>query len=522
MTDERSPDEWSADEEPVTEPMARRPGRPEPPRPTPRPAPETGEGGGRVRGIHVDMAPRHVLLTPGEAQTATITVRNLGSIVDEVTLNVIGGAAPWTRVAPASLNIYPGTEAQAAVRFAPPRAPTPLAGLLQLDIDVSSSAQPESSTLFSTSLEISPYDNLAVTADGPTMLSGVSEAVLPLRVRNLGNRPTNIRLHAVAAGGTSVGLSVSSLAMEAGAEANVFATVRPPAQVPGHPARMHPFTVTVESDHAAPVTVDARMEQPAAPLPPKASSRRPLLAALGLLGLAAAALAVVAALAGWIPGVNLGGTANTDGPTPTAGAIVTTPPDTAGPPTTEPAGELTVPPAPETTPPTPVPLPELSFAERAAGAWQMLAIYSPYFDDLGYAYNNVSGRLDVTGTDFTWWWPATESPEVLTCHGQLETDVLRTPDDPETDLQRASEIPGYALDSFAVEVFVAELCGVTADVLPDGPITVDSFTNTYLSHGDWRVALGGDDLTQPAPTLDMFIDIELDGYPIVTTINWVR
>ena len=191
--------------------------------------------------------------------------------------------------------------------------------------------------------------------------------------------------------------------------------------------------------------------------------------------------------------------------------------------TDTPTGEPTASP---TESPTPEPLPSSSFAERANGDWQAANVDARVLPDRGYPFSGLSGRLNVSlttdGDIVTWWWPATESPEVLTCHGLLDGDVLHTPDDPENDLQRATELAGYALDALGAELFVAQLCGVTADVLPDGPITIDSFTNTYLSHGDWRVALGGDDLSQPATTLDMIINTELDGIPVVTTINWVR
>ena len=299
------------------------PGRPEPERSATRP-----NHGPAERGIRVDVTPRHVRLVPGEAATASITVRNMGAVVDEVTLIVSGATAAWAQVAPDRLNIFPGTEAQATIRFTPPRAPRPEAGLLELEIGVNSRMQPQSSTVFRGSLDLAAYDNLTATAEGTTYLSGATEGVLPIKVRNLGNRQTTAYVQASDLPGAGVLLSNPSLTLEPGAEATVWATIKSKTKLMAGTSQQHPFTVSVSSDYTPPITIDGRFEQTAR----ARGGRRWLIFALLGTGLVAAAAAVVVFGPGLfrVPGSS---------PTPTSVAIATDPTSSSTTPTVLPPSE---------------------------------------------------------------------------------------------------------------------------------------------------------------------------------------
>jgi hypothetical protein len=387
-----------ADEGRRDQPGARVPGRPEPARYVPPAQPS-----GTSRGIHIEITPRNVRLVPGETETATITVRNLGSVVDEVTLTVSGDAAGWARVAPDTLNIYPGTEAQATIRFAPPRAPLPPAGLLELDVALTSRSQPEASTVYRGSLELGAYDNLSVAAVGSTYLTGKREAILPIKVRNLGNRATGVYLTASDLFGARVTLSSPSLGLEPGAEATVWATVRATDSRSGAPTQ-YPFSVSVSGDYTPPVTIDGRLElEQRAP----GSKRRWPIVALALVGLGLVAAGAVFVLANsgllggpgasappsgvaFSPLVTLG---PTTGPTigPTDG--LTAPPGE----TTEPPGETTAPPDETTAPPDePTPTPTEAPTPYTLAGWEPIGggefTQSPAVTSWG------PGRLDIFST----------------------------------------------------------------------------------------------------------------------------
>ena len=146
--------------------------------------------------LSIDVSPRYIRLQPGEVVTASIKVRNMGPVVDEITLTPRGEAGAWITIAPDTLNIYPSTEAEATIRFAPPRASRPPAGLFAFEIAVNSDRQPDSSTVYRGSVELGSYDNLSAAATGTTYVTGRRDAILPIKVRNLGNRPTNVQVSA--------------------------------------------------------------------------------------------------------------------------------------------------------------------------------------------------------------------------------------------------------------------------------------------------------------------------------------
>src|SRR3954453_3376275 len=257
-----------------SEPPARQPGY-RPPQNRASPAPdETQPTASR---LSVDVSPRYIRLQPGEGVTATIKIRNMGPVVDEITLTPRGEAAAWITIAPDTLNIYPSTEAEATIRFAPPRASRPPAGLFAFEIAVNADRQPDSSMVYRGSVELGAYDSLTAAASGTTYMTGRRDAILPIKVRNQGNRPTNVLVSAADLPGASVTLSAPVFALEPGGEATVWATIKPRSGFMSRPPRQFPFTVSVSSDYSAPLTIDGRMEQ-------LARFSRKTLVALGVLG----------------------------------------------------------------------------------------------------------------------------------------------------------------------------------------------------------------------------------------------
>jgi hypothetical protein len=302
------------------EPKSRVPGRPDPnPRPL-RPPPSNPTRAERGRTITVKIAPRHLRVTPGQIETASVSIRYHGAVVDELTLAVTGESASWAKVAPDSLNVYPDTEAQAIIRFAPPRAPSPAAGLMKLGLEATSASDPDASTIQQASIEIEPFDELQAEPDGTTNLRGSHEAVLTIKVRNLGNRPAKVNLRPASTPSAIVSLSANSLTLEPGGEASVWITIQPQQGKSSRAGRIFPFSVSVSSQNSPPITIDGRMEQLAA------ASRWPL-ALAGIAGLALVTVGVAAV-------IFFGGGGPAASPSPTAAGPVT--------PSAGPSGSATV------------------------------------------------------------------------------------------------------------------------------------------------------------------------------------
>jgi hypothetical protein len=92
----------------------------------------------------------------GQAQTE-IRVRNDGAVVDQFTIDVVGDAAGWATVEPASLSLFPGAEETAKVTFRPPRASTTPPGAMPFGIRVRSKEDPAGSSVEEGALEIGSY-----------------------------------------------------------------------------------------------------------------------------------------------------------------------------------------------------------------------------------------------------------------------------------------------------------------------------------------------------------------------------
>jgi hypothetical protein len=396
------------DRPPDGEPPARQPGY-RPPENRPAPAPEPAEPS--ASRISVDVSPRYIRLQPGEVVTASIKVRNMGAVVDEITLTPRGEAGAWVTIAPDTLNIYPSTEAEATIRFAPPRASRPPAGLFAYEIAVNSDRQPASSLVYRGSVELGAYDNLIAAATGTTYLSGRRDAILPIKIRNQGNRPTNVAVSAADLPGATVSLSAPAFALEPGGEATVWATIRPRSGFMSGPPRQFPFTISVSSDYSAPLTIDGRMEQQA-----RFSRRR--LVAIAVLGAVALTVAggFIANAFGLLPlpgasptpsGISVVTPSPTAGPTGSGAVETATPATQTGQPTGEPTEQPTASEEP-TEPPTPTPDPYLGWtnvggefsqgpAVVTTGANQ-LTLFAPWSDKTLYTSSG-------DGTTFSDWQP---------------------------------------------------------------------------------------------------------------------
>src|SRR5918997_6704986 len=78
-------------------------------------SPDDGPPAGPVqkRGVRVTMEPAELTVDPGGEVTTTVTVRNLGTRVEEFRLTPQGTAAAFASVTPATVSVYPDLEQRA-------------------------------------------------------------------------------------------------------------------------------------------------------------------------------------------------------------------------------------------------------------------------------------------------------------------------------------------------------------------------------------------------------------------------
>ncbi len=133
----------------------------------------------------------------------------------------------------------------------PPRASLPVAGLVELTVSVSATGDASQPTALKRSIEIAPFDGLTAAAVGQTNLSDPREAVMPVKVRNTGNRTANVVVRTSDPGTLDFQISSPQFDLQAGAETTLWVTVRPKQSIQGGPPVPHPFTVYVSSDRRA-------------------------------------------------------------------------------------------------------------------------------------------------------------------------------------------------------------------------------------------------------------------------------
>jgi hypothetical protein len=77
-------------------------------------------------------------VNPGAEAVAEVTVRNIGAIVDEFDITVLGESARWADVVPSTVKLFPGDETQVQVCFRPPRLASTVPGPTPFGVSVRS------------------------------------------------------------------------------------------------------------------------------------------------------------------------------------------------------------------------------------------------------------------------------------------------------------------------------------------------------------------------------------------------
>ena len=65
--------------------------------------------------VAASLSERTFVVQPGSDVTCDVQVRNTGEVVDQFSVDVVGDAAPWTRIEPAIINLLPGKDRKSVV-----------------------------------------------------------------------------------------------------------------------------------------------------------------------------------------------------------------------------------------------------------------------------------------------------------------------------------------------------------------------------------------------------------------------
>ncbi|GLZ80341.1 hypothetical protein Afil01_51480 [Actinorhabdospora filicis] len=134
-------------------------------------------------------------VTPGEAASLTLKLRNTGTIVEGYRFTVVGAASAWTRVEPAEMTLYPDTEGEARIIFDPPRTSDVRAGAVAFAVQVTPQEQPETATAPEGVVTVLPFSETTAELT-PRTAGGRLYGRTEVAVDNRGNVP--VRFHVTA------------------------------------------------------------------------------------------------------------------------------------------------------------------------------------------------------------------------------------------------------------------------------------------------------------------------------------
>jgi hypothetical protein len=209
-------------------------------------------------GAHLETS--SLTIVPGAEAAATVRVRNMGTVVDQFSLDVVGDAQPWAEVQPPSLSLFPGAEERARIVFRPPRSPHVPAGRMPFGVRVRSRIDPASSRVEEGALQIEPF--YAARAEmTPRSSRGTREAFHDVTVENSGNAPFRARLSALDYD-QQLELEIpQQVVVGAGQSVAVRLTVKARQVFEEGAAQQRPFRVVVQAPDSQPITVDGTFNQ---------------------------------------------------------------------------------------------------------------------------------------------------------------------------------------------------------------------------------------------------------------------
>lgn len=201
-----------------------------------------------------------VHVQPGGEGTASVLIRNTGTIVDQYAVNLVGDASAWARPDPGVVSLFPGAEETITIRFTPPRSSAVTAGVVPYGVRVTSQEDREFSLVEEGTVQIGGFSSVEARVV-PRTSEGKRNAVHRVEVTNTGNAPVTVAITA-SDPDLLLAFDIEPESLEVGPGATSPARVKVVAKKAnrGKGTRRMPFQVEVDAG-AGPVKVDGNFEQ---------------------------------------------------------------------------------------------------------------------------------------------------------------------------------------------------------------------------------------------------------------------
>lgn len=240
-----------------------------------------------------------VAVEPGGVARIKLKVVNKGEIVDRFRLQVLGEVTAWASVDRPDVSLLPETEDGAEVIFGPPRSSIVSSGPKRFRLRVSSSEDPEVSTVLEGLVHVGAFHGLSADLV-PRNSRGRQEARASVHLQNEGNAPLYARLTARDPDAAlAFDFSPPELEVGPGEERTAEMTIRARESRLTGAALTHQLQVSIEADPVPEVRLDGTFVQ--SPSLPKVT-RVHAIAARVLLTLLGALIMIAGAFASWLFG----------------------------------------------------------------------------------------------------------------------------------------------------------------------------------------------------------------------------
>jgi len=209
--------------------------------------------------IRLELDPGSVAVSGGETIEALVTLQNTGTLVDVMTLAVVGVDEEFYELDSTEFRLFPGDEASAVLRFHPPRRPDVLSGEYPFNVTVGSRNNPDDEISTTGSLQVDPFYEFeaALSPEKITAATGT----FTLSVKN----QSNDSLSFAGSGSDAEGFcrytfTPDPLTVAAGHEAESNVAVKTKRPLKGKP-RTYNLSVTVTPDKTSDLqTVRAQLD----------------------------------------------------------------------------------------------------------------------------------------------------------------------------------------------------------------------------------------------------------------------
>ncbi|MEU2895087.1 ricin-type beta-trefoil lectin domain protein [Streptomyces sp. NPDC001273] len=211
--------------------------------------------------LWTSLEPASTTVDPGGGATVRLRVRNTGDVVDEYRFEPVGDLAPWARVEPQVLRLYPGTTGTVEVSFAVPRTPDAVAGPHPYAVRITPTEHPEATAVPEGNVTVTPFTEVRAELV-PPVVKGRLRGRPKLAVDNLGNTKVTASLSGSDNGDQlSYDLDPGNVQIEPGRAVFVKTRLKPREIIWFGSKQERPYTLAVQRSGVDPLEVEGKFVQ---------------------------------------------------------------------------------------------------------------------------------------------------------------------------------------------------------------------------------------------------------------------